>query len=310
MYTEALECCIEESLKLAVAKTKRSSPWFEAYRQRHGIAKKGSLDREIFLRMYGREPASHEIQKIRFWRLGQHLPGSREEGLHLGKALELTGEELDRFVTEELGIQKASPVDGRSRLMYRLLEQYLCWISYERMELLHIRPGTQKKHIRHIFYTDALDCLAVEKREREYYYREHLYSRNFAAEFQRYFQEETIISRENMIRMLILLLMPDIDSSILSEWLVLFGYSPLDAKNKTFGYMDYAVDSVLGLCAENGIAGRFEDKEQMKQILRSYDRLLKKWLRKMETAQGICRTSEKQWLQRLRFMKFRSMDNV
>ena len=150
MYTEAMRICIEECMELA-EKPKQSSPWFEEYRKNHNISSTGALDRAIFYRMYSREPNSHEIQKIRFWRLQQHMPSRREEGIRLGQALDLTGEALDRFVMEALVSQKVSPVKDRSRIMNALLYQYLCRILPERLELLNIRPGTQKKQVRHIF---------------------------------------------------------------------------------------------------------------------------------------------------------------
>ena len=90
MYTEAMRICIEECMELA-EKPKQSSPWFEEYRKNHNISSTGALDRAIFYRMYSREPNSHEIQKIRFWRLQQHMPSRREEGIRLGQALDLTG---------------------------------------------------------------------------------------------------------------------------------------------------------------------------------------------------------------------------
>ena len=309
MYTEAMRICIEECMELA-EKPKQSSPWFEEYRKNHNISSTGALDRAIFYRMYSREPNSHEIQKIRFWRLQQHMPSRREEGIRLGQALDLTGEALDRFVMEALVSQKVSPVKDRSRIMNALLYQYLCRILPERLELLNIRPGTQKKQVRHIFYTDILDCLSVEKKQREYCYKEHLYSKNFAAEFQRYFEDTTIISRENMIRILLIFLMPDVDADVMNDWLQYLGYAPLNPENPVTGYVDHAVISMLRLCTQNKTPDLYKEKEKIKQILRGYDQIAKSYLGKNGEKYDRNSRFREKCLNRLRFMKVRSIDRI
>ena len=97
MYQKEMNACIENALRIAGEKKKCSSIWFENYRKRHGLNSLQALDREIFIRMYQREPKENEIQRVRFWRLSRHLPKSRKEAVRLGQALELSGEALDCF---------------------------------------------------------------------------------------------------------------------------------------------------------------------------------------------------------------------
>lgn len=304
MYETQINLCITECLAKAGAK-KGSLKWFESYRRRCSISSVQQLDREIFVRMYGREPKEHERQKVRFWRLQQHLPGSREEAVLLGRALALTDEELDVFLQEGLGRQRFSPVEGREQMMEALYRQYLCRVSARRLAQLKIRPGSQQRYLRHIFYTDALDCVAADGAVRGHCYGEHLYSRNFFAEFKKYRMPDAVVSRENMLRILLLLLMPDLDEGVLDEWLVRMGFAPLNPDREAGGYVDGAVLCMLGICCGSRLGDMEDDRERMKRILRQYDRAVKGRIN------GAAERGEKEAvrrLKRLRFMKFRSVE--
>lgn len=306
MYQKEMNACIENALRIAGEKKKCSSIWFENYRKRHGLDSLQALDREIFIRMYQREPKENEIQRVRFWRLSRHLPKSRKEAVRLGQALELSGEALDCFLTEGLVTQRFTPVKKRDQAMDALFLQYLCRIAPERLEQMQILPGTQKKHIRHIFYADAIDCLDMEDAHRRHCYKEHLYSRNFAAEFEKYRKPDTIISRGNALRLFILLLMPDLNAAAMNRYLTLFGYAPLQPGRYVDGYVDYAVCQALDLC-EKGRTGDWEkDKEEMKKKLRLYDRAVReRHLSALAVKEG---DAVRKYLRKLRFMKFYSMD--
>lgn len=305
-YKAQIHACIDNCLKMAEQKERRSSVWFENYQKRHNIASLQELDREIFYRMYARNPRLQELQKIRFWRLKQHMPRNREESIRLGQALELSGSELDRFLTEELRSQRLTPVKDKTEIMEYLFHQYLCRIPPNRLKKLNIRPGTQRRHLRHIFFADALDCLDVEESTREHCYKEHLYSRNFASEFKKYLLPDTIISRENLVRLLILVLLPDLDKNTLSQWLIRFGYAPLLPDRGACPYVDYAIGQVLDLFQHAPRTEAAADKESMKGILRQYDHMVKK---RLLDAQNTGNASSEQLLKKLRFMKFRSIGN-
>lgn len=305
-YEPRIHACIEKCLQMAGQKARQSSVWFENFRKRHEISSLQELDREIFFRMYAKNPLPHEIQKIRFWRLKQHLPRNRAESIRLGQALELSDDEMDRFLTEELHSQRLSPVNNKKEMTETLFQQYLRRIPLTRLEKLHIRPGTQRRHLRHIFFAEALDCLDVEDSMREHCYKEHLYSRNFASEFKKYFQPEIIISRENILRFLILVLLPDLNKKNLDEWLARFGYAPLSTVQSPNTYVDYAIGEILDLFKEEPSAGTDADKERMERILRLYDHAVKKRLL-AEQASG--NTSFQQYLKKMRFIKFRSIGN-
>ncbi len=305
-YKAQIHACIEKCLKMAKQKARQSSVWFENYQKRHHIDSLQELDQEIFFRMYAKKPRPHELQKVRFWRLKQHTPRNREESIRLGQALELSDHEMDRFLTEDLHSQRLSPVNDKKDAMEYLFQQYLCRIPRDRLEKLHIRPGTQRRHLRHIFFSDALDCLDIEESIREHCYKEHLYSRNFASEFKKYLMPDTVISRENLLRLLILVLLPDLDRDTLNQWMVRFGYAPLLLGQDSFSCVDYAISEALDLFQQAPHRGMIADKECMQGILRQYDHTVKKRLRAEQDAGN---AAGEQLLKKLRFMKFRSIGN-
>lgn len=305
-YKAQIYACIENCLKMAGQKARQNSVWFENYRKRHKIASLQELDREIFFRMYAKNPQPHELQKIRFWRLKQHTPRNREESIRLGQALELSRPEMDRFLTEELHSQRLSPVTDKGEAMEYLFQQYLCRIPDARLDKLHIRPGTKRRHLRHIFFADALDCLDIEASTREHCYKEHLYSRNFASEFKKYLLPDTVISRENLMRLLILVLLPNLDKNSLSQWLIHFGYAPLMLAKDSFSCVDYAIGEALDLFQQAPRMGMAADKEHMQEILRQYDHAVKKRLRAEQSAGN---AADERLLKKMRFMKFRSIGN-
>lgn len=307
--TLAVSEIIEECMCRGMQKKKRVSPYFEAYQKRHGIKSVYELDRVIFVKMYGREPLQNEIQKVRFWRLCQHLPKSREEGMLLGQALELTGEEMEKFLCEELYIEKNIGRKKRAEVLGALFQEYLCQITGERLEMLHILPGEQKKNRRHIFFADAIDCIAMESSLIPLIYARHSYSRNFNSEFHKYFQEAADISRENIIRVLIILLLPDLDGDVLNQWLQKLGYAPLNPQRVWKGYIDYGILRMLELCSEGRTGNRKYDKEKMKRILAEYDREVLRQIKLLDKGDSIDNKKRKV-LKNLRFMKFRSIGKV
>ena len=299
-YRNELAAVVEECLRRGCRERKQTPECYERFRERHGIRSRRELDGVLFEKMYGREPDRSELQRMRFWRLSQHLPKSREEGILLGKALELSGEELEWFLREQLCFRSLQPEVYVAEVLPILFREYLCGISRERLALLQIDYGMQEHFRRHIFYADAIDCISGNDRMRKIQYREHLYSKNFSGEMKLYFQKDAVLSREKVMRLLILLLLPDVDASVLDGWLKKLGYAPLNPQRVWNGYVDEAVLRVLGICDARKTGERKKDKDMMKKVLADYDRLVQNRLEKEE------KRELQRLLRNLRFMKFRS----
>lgn len=115
MYETEITACIDRCLRTAAERTQQNSVWFGEYKARHNISSLRKLDREIFFRMYGKEPSEHEMQKVRFWRLSQHLPRNREECIRLGQALELSGDGMDHFLRRVCAASSYPPLKTGNR---------------------------------------------------------------------------------------------------------------------------------------------------------------------------------------------------
>ncbi len=303
--TDRMRRLAEACLAGGRARKTESSPFFEAFARRRGLKSRRALDAAVFRAMYGREPQRQDIQRVRFWRLGQHLPRSREEAVLLGQALDLSGTDLDAFLTEELCFSSlrfgASPDAGP--FLSSLFREYLCQIPPKRLCLLGIEAGKQRHYGRHILYADAIDCIALSPEVRRVHYREHLYSQNFSGEFKKYFSEPALLSRETALRLLLLLLMPDVDADALNAHLKRLGFAALNPARAWNGHADAAVLGILEIADSQKTGRREADKERMKELLSEYDRLLVKKLVQAKADGDGC---GQRLARSLRFMKFRS----
>ncbi|NCC45304.1 MAG: hypothetical protein EOM18_17360 [Clostridia bacterium] len=236
-YEVRIKEILESSIRMAGQREKISCSFFEEYRKKNGFAKIVESDRSIYIRMYGEEPSKIGLQKIRFWRLGHHLPKNRAEALALGQALELEWDDLDTFLKEHCLMRGIEVRKNHAEMFEELFPEYLCQITDERLQQLNITPGMQEQQKCHIFYSDALDCIRMEEKSRRLCYWQHMYSRGFSGEFRKYFIKESVLSRETVMRVLILLMMPDLNVDILNGHLLELGYGELNEKRRQEGYV-------------------------------------------------------------------------
>lgn len=217
----------------------------ERFMKENNLSRKAELDEQIFVRMYGRLPkGSSDILKIRYWRTGRHVPANRQQCLEYGRALNLNPEEIrtlivwyydrsDRVFTED---HKQDPeYISRRKLMDRLVKEYLSKIPPEvRMEY-KISENQLEQNLRHLYYTNAFQYIAKNTELSED--MGHIASINYGSELTRIRTLMGEISRKTMMRHLILLGMPYMNSRILNQRLSEFGYYKLEkAHTTTDGY--------------------------------------------------------------------------
>lgn len=179
------------------------------------------------------EKASDTL-KIRYWRTGRHLPGSREQCMAFGRALELSADETqyliqgyydrcDRvFETEEPDAVYLE----RIRLLGQLKQEYLDKV-HPVIRLQIYQAGTElEQSLRHLYYTDASRYFSFREPEKIEIGR-HITSINYLSEFGRQMKLLGEIPRRTMIRHLLLFGMPFINRRLISCRLEHFGYLPL-----------------------------------------------------------------------------------
>lgn len=105
--------------------------------------------------------------------------------------------------------------------------RYLIRVPEDRLAQLKIPNGKQFGQLRHIFYTDLLDCIWREDKQSKNYYETHTYSLDFSSEINRYFKRGAKISRISLIRLLLIFTMPDVDTSLINHLLEQLGFAPL-----------------------------------------------------------------------------------
>ncbi|MBS6196385.1 MAG: hypothetical protein KH828_12475 [Clostridiales bacterium] len=345
-YEMELQEQIDRILKIPV-QDDRLRKYFEAYKERMQIATYRELDQVIFRRMYGREPEKTEDLKIRYWRCGQHIPQSREEMIRLGLALQVNRNEMDRMLTEILLEIRLNPLNIRENVWiqrfetggtgevyedsYReaehgkaetregekekefldgLCSRYLTLVPEKRLMELQIK-GSIRKNLRHILFADIAETICLSENDRNYYMSSHSYSSNFASECRRYFKKNEKVSRETMERLLIVMLMPEVNREILNQCLVKLGYAPLSERirRKSGACME---DLLLWILEqfERYRSGEFEeDLRTQRAMLRCVDRVLVERLSELKEKEDTCKNrsrEQRKILQDLRPMKFRS----
>ncbi len=306
--TEKIEQIIESCLLFCNEKSqgcKSISFYFSRFQKEEGIKRVSELDRIVYLRMYNEEPTSSKLLKVRYWRCGYHLPASRREMIRLGQALRLSAEEIDILLTNRLREEKLSagelngaekkvdesaskkalenrlknifdlPVPRKEDINYKnwvlltLCYRYLVQLPKSRMDLLKIAPGKQFGQLRHILYTDLLDCIWQENKQLVNYYQIHTYSLDFSSEINRYFKPGEKISRISLIRLLLIFTIPDTNVALVNDLLDIFGFAPLSADICTPSGVsqDLLLIKVLELFTTMK-SGNFEkDRELIKQML-------------------------------------------
>lgn len=315
--------------------------YFEQFRLKKQIARYGELDAVVFSRMYGRMPEKSECLKIRYWRCGWHIPKSREEMLLLGLALEATPEELDTMLTEILletrlvpqDIQKtfqslsdaqknqlsltdrscfdfstrSAPMDT-SFFLTALSQRYLALVPDERLRQLQINTRNTRNFLRHILFSDIMDCIWYPEPERIWYQEQHIYSRNFSSECARFFKKGEKISRITLQRLLTVMLLPTLTVDIMNECLESLGYAPLspDIRTKSGTHTDCLFLWILEQFEQYRTDTPLADKQRQKQMLRYVDEKIVRYLSSIRMDSSPNGKQKKKQLQDLRIMKFRS----
>lgn len=287
----------------------RLKEYFERYRKAEGIQKYQKLDEEIFKKMYNRVPSKTEVTKIRYWRCGRHLPINRDEMISLGAALNMSEEEIHLILTEVMLEQGLKIKRNQKELLNSLAKRYLALIPPERKKELGIKGQNVDGYLRHILYADIMDCLWNNEMDRSWYREKHDYSRNFASECSRFFQTEDKIGRSTMQRLLLIMLIPEMNREIMDDALISLGYAPLSGKikKKSGAYTDRLYIWLLSKFEQHRTGDMSKDLEIQKQMMCYLDEQVVRRLMDVKTSSTIFNKNKiVKKLQDLRIMKFRS----
>lgn len=274
----------------------------------------GRMETDLFIsRRLGGKAGSAQL-KVRYWRTRNHLPGSREQCIRLGKALELSDEEMvillqryydssdcefrrDYAEQEQRWIRSDQhPLyHSRQSFVNDTLERYMQKLSDKAHQAISSSRAPISNYARHLYCIDALNyihCPSPVSQERR---SKHLTSSSFASEFSRTLRLLGNIPRKTMLRYLFLLYGAEISRSRLDEALTRLGYSTLDASHALSGgqRLDFLILALLERyereCAQ-------ADMIQRQQWLYIHCRALDKELQRMDQ-------------QSLRFLYFRGLHN-
>ncbi len=287
---------------------------FQIFIHMNGVCSKKDADALLYERLYHRPPKkASDILKIRYWRTGRHLPSNYRECLAFGLALELDHERL-RFLmqnyydscdlifwqaprnAEDAGLQttglwmpgsggagennEASPYavyHKRLKRMTELVERYLSQISSSRLKQMNIDPDERSHYIRHLYYTDALQCVYRDDSPPDCNLIKHISSINYASELKRNLKLLGFIPRKTMIRHLFLLGMPELSPDFVNETLTGLGYLPLHPEHtlRTGERLDALLIGLLQLFDRTWIRRNGSDHtRQIQEALRILDKLL------------------------------------
>lgn len=308
LFKKELNNLIDEILGLP-EEDNRLEQWFERYRLNKGIVHYKELDKMVFEEMYGREPQKSEVLKIRYWRCGRHLPINREEMLRLADVLGVTEEEKHIMLTEILLEQGVAAKQNQKDFLNLLAKRYLAFIPEERKRELGIRGQKVDNYLRHIIYADIMDCLWNHEQERNWYRERHDYSRNFASECSRFFNTNEKISRSTMQRLLMIMLIPEINREVMDDALKCLGYAPLAThiKKRSGACADRMFLWILGQFDRYRTGSIENDIEIQKRMLCCLDEQVVQRLNDIkENASVVNKERTRKILQDLRIMKFRS----
>lgn len=211
---------------------------YDRFRKEYRLPGKAETDRFIFEKMYSRIPEkASDVLKIRYWRTGRHIPGNRTQCLSFGRALELSGEEMNYFIQRyyDRSDQVFESVPDKDDLVYWerrafmevLVDEYLMKIHPSRRLQMKISRKAMEHHIRHLYYTDSMAYVKDSRLNRQMDTERHITSINYGTELSRNLKLIGEIPRKTMIRHLIVLGMPFISKEIISRWLENLGYLAL-----------------------------------------------------------------------------------
>lgn len=210
---------------------------YERFQLRHQLKSKKETDIFLFRKMYERLPKnSTEHLKIRYWRTGQHVPGNRAQCILLGKALELSEEEIqyliqnyyDRSLDVFDGVDEENALlDERRHLLDQLTSAYLEHISLEEMKKYKVTSEDIKRNLRHLYFTDAFHYIHNSSAINPVVLHKHISSAHYDSEFTRQIKLIGEVPRKTMLRHLIILNMPELTLEKINYQLKFLGYLPL-----------------------------------------------------------------------------------
>ena len=310
-----MECLITKTLFTPVPE-RPELRWlkrqFDQFAEKEGIAGKKMADLRLYERLYGQLPQKEtDTLKIRYWRTGRHLPATYEQCQALGWALHLDQKDqrfllqgyydsCDHiFLTEpETGDVLQTLYQARLARLRKLVTGYLTRISPEQLAALKIEPESIRRYIRHLYYTDAMQCIHWDHSLQKFSLSRHISSINYDSELKRTLKLLGVIPRKTIIRHLFILGMPDVSLDFMNTSLAGLGYLPLQAEHtlRTGERLDALIIGFLQYCdaaCPFGWVHVYERCLWMQQALRIMDELL--------AAHG---------LRRQRFMLFKSLENL
>lgn len=277
---------------------------YEHIQEKYQLKNKTETDRFLYEKMYGHAPEkSTEFLKIRYWRTGKYVPGSREQCLLFGGALELSEDELlfmlrgycDR--SEDIYATTASQQNEKCRkrqeYLKEIIENYIKNVSRERLENLHVPEGRAEMFFRHLYFTDAFHYVEPLSKIEPDIMRKHITSYRYQSEIVRQMKLLGEIPRKVFIRHLLILGLPDLTLEKLNEQLRFFGYLGLDDEHTMVRgeRLDWLLIRIFEMY--EAICGR-EDKKTC-----------------IEWFQKACRTLDRVFREegypRLRFMYFKAL---
>lgn len=206
-----------------------------------GIKSKAEMDQLIYEKMYAAAPGKTGTTKIRYWRTGHHLPGSREEALMFTKVLQMNQEETLYFLQacmEKSDVVFENPPEPgeeayfeyrkRTELMETMISEYIASIPPARMLQLDIPYDSLPWYARHLYCIDALSAsIFGESPGLKEMAEHHVTSSNYEAEFLRIKRLLGEIPRRAILRQILIMGNPYLNRRLVDERLKTFGYLPL-----------------------------------------------------------------------------------
>lgn len=277
---------------------------YEYIQEKYQLKNKTETDRYLYEKMYGHAPEkSTEFLKIRYWRTGKYVPGSRGQCLLFGKALELSEDEL-RFMmqgycdrSEDIYVTAASQQNEKCRkrkeYLKEIIRDYIRNVPRERLESLHVPESRAEMFFRHLYFTDAFHYVEPLDKIDPDIMRKHITSYSYQSEFVRQMKLRGEIPRKVFIRHLLILGLPDLTIEKLNNQLRFFGYLALNNEHTMVRgeRLDWLLLRILGMCED--LLGKEEKRVRLQ------------WFQ--EACQTLDRVFKEEGCQRLRFMYFKAL---
>ena len=231
---------------------------YEELRKAKGLSR-ADMDALIYRRIYEKEPErASSTLKIRYWRTGHHVPVNRNTALAFTKALELPDQDSSWFLAAWLdkSLECYPEEPPRQNLVYWRRRRRLEDLAFEYLTRMSERPPTHLNgirlleggplsNLRHLYYVDPLQYICQEPSSS--FWEKHIYSIRYDMELKRSLKLLGEIPRKTMIRHLIILGLPDLNTAWMNEQLSFFGYLPLNPDHTLTGgeYLDRLLLGIL-----------------------------------------------------------------